>query len=238
MLRRLASLALLSISLVACAPSHSLTVTPSDAFQIAQEAQQGCLGTTLELFLELSDRLAPLATAPDLATLEARAQAAGCVFTPGTPALLFCPALTLRGEFMVLLVQVEYLSAGFPVADPSIADGLRLRIEGEGGPLVCEGLLEIARDSERGLVLDGEFSALTRDGCTVTASARNVAGRLIADLPGGGSGFAFSEGEVEVDVRGFGGAEIGATAALIGREAFVAITVDGHAFTGTLALEG
>ncbi len=238
MLRRLASLALLSISLVACAPSHSLTVTPSDAFLLAQQAQQGCLGTTLELFLELADRLAPLATARDLATLEARALDAGCVFTPGSPALLFCPALPLRGESLVLLVQVDYLSAGFPVADPSLADGLRLRLEGEGGPLQCEGLLEIVRDSERGFVVDGEFSALTRDGCTVAASAREVAGRLVADLPGGGSGFVFGQGEVEIEVRGLGGAEIGATAALVGREAFVAISVDGRTFTATLPLSG
>ncbi len=238
MLRRLACLATLSISLVACGPSHSLTVTPSDSLLLAQQAQQGCLGTTLEIFLALADRLAPLAQARDLPSLEARALDAGCVFTPGSPALLFCPALPVRGESFALLVTVEYLSAGFPVADPSLADGLRLAVQGEGAPLQCEGQVEIVRDPERGIVVDGSISVVTADGCTLLATAQNVAGRLIADLPGGDAGFVFSEGEIDVDLDGFGGAEIRATAALIGRQALLAITVNGKTHTATLSLEG
>ncbi|NJN14608.1 MAG: hypothetical protein HC813_03025 [Planctomycetes bacterium] len=194
MISRLVALALLSIALTACAPVRRLTVRPSEAFLIAQEAQAGCLGTTLELFRELADRLAPLAEARDLPSLEAKAIAAGCLFTPGNPGYLFCPGLVLRGESFILSLRVDFLAGGIPVADPSYADGLRLAVEGAGAQLECEGLLTVSRTEEGGVTLGGTLTAITRDGCLLTATAREIAGNFVADLPGLPSGFLFSQG--------------------------------------------
>jgi hypothetical protein len=129
----------------------------------------------------------------------------------------------VRGEPVRILVDVA--------PDGSVA------IEALGSRRT-EASLRLAEDPDRGVSVTGTIATESADGTIVEGALERVLVRSVADLPGGGTGAIFLSGNVDLSVRADGELVATGTAALIGRRALVALTVDGTHSEGELHLNG
>ncbi len=99
-----------------------------------------------------------------------------------------------------------------------------------------EALLRLVDDPELGVSVTGTLRTESPDGTVVEGTLERVFLRAVADLPGGGAGALFTSGNV--DLLAYAGEDLVAsgTAALFGRRALVALSVNGAFTEGELAL--
>jgi hypothetical protein len=132
-------------------------------------------------------------------------------------------AARLRGEPVRVLVHAA--------PDGSVA------VEAVGSRRT-EASLRLESDPERGLSVTGTIATESPDGTVVEGTLERVFVRMVADLPGVGTGAVFAEGNVNLEVRADGDLVATGTAALIGRRALVSLTVSGTRTSAELHLNG
>jgi len=201
----------------------------ASALQAIGQLSDENVAPALDLIQTALDLAAPTVYATSEGELAAIADAAGCALSgpfEGTYDFL-CGPREMRGESTTLLIHVTFLMDGFPVEDPALADAILLRIEGESGRILTEGLLHLVPDPDRGLVIDGDLSASAFDGADLSASFENVTARTVADLPGMATGVLFTSGSIDFDLRTPDGDPARGTAGLVGRSAVLALDLAG-----------
>ncbi len=99
-----------------------------------------------------------------------------------------------------------------------------------------EATLRLAEEPDLGVSVTGTIVTESPDGTVIEGTLERVFFRTVADLPGGGAGALFTSGNV--DLRAYAGEDVVATgtAALIGRRALVALSVNGAFTEGELIL--
>jgi hypothetical protein len=177
------------------------------------------------------DRFGAAAGTRSLGELPGLAATSGCSLLLAAPGgvehLLVCPALDVRGDTVLLTARIVFLAGDDATPDPAAADRVRVAFDARGDALVADGVLEFSIDLLRGLVAEGDIHG-TFDGCDLDGTFENVTVRTFADAPGGGFGSVFASGNIDLGVRVPGGRIVRGTAALAGRNALVALELDGR----------
>jgi len=212
--------------LFGCTGGSTATLDASAALLTAEEVREGCVASTLDVMGDVVDRIAPAAGVADLTDLIGLAAESGCNLVPGElEHLLACPDLTVRGETVALTARLTYTANGIAVADLAEADGLEVEVDARGVTFETTGFLTLRRDGA--LRIEGELVTTTLDGCEVAGTLDRVTALTLADAPGAAFRALFTSGNVDLGVTIPGGQTVTGTAALIGRNAIVALEVSG-----------
>lgn len=233
--RNLITLTVLVATLAACTPVQE-EVDVQQAAQLAEQLRQGCVATNLDLVALLSDQLAPLCEVRDLDHLIALAVGLGCSVLPGSERqVLDCDGFLLGEEPFDLRAELEYVDEDGAPAQPGEAASMRVHIEAFGAGVEISGMLTCTPDPARGLVLGGSLATLFDDGCNVTSDLLDLTAQRVADI-GGSMRLIFMAGSVHITVDQDGTDIASGSAAFVGRNALVALQVDGVFSQGEIAL--
>jgi hypothetical protein len=99
-----------------------------------------------------------------------------------------------------------------------------------------EATLRLVDDPELGVSVTGTLVTESPDGTVVEGTLERVFVRAAADLPGVGRGVLFTSGNVDLEARAGEDVVATGTAALFGRRALVALSVNGAFTEGELSL--
>ena len=172
----------------------------------------------------------------------------GCGGGGGSAPLLTAEELregSIGATLDVLLGAIDVLATGAPADAYVRGEPVTLVVTAEDGVVTIEALgvcrteatLRLADDPDHGVSVTGTIVTESPDGTTVEGTLERVFVRAVADLPGGGgSGALFVSGNV--DLLAQAGEEVVATgtAALFGRRALVALSVNGSHTEAELSL--
>jgi hypothetical protein len=198
----------------ACTQESAIAVISQEQ---AESVRDECVGASLRLLQELSDRLAPLARADGPEERAATAFELGCEWQGD---VLVCPALGLELE-----IEERPAETAMLIRD---LDPLR-GVTGE---------IRIYGDPARGLVLTGHLQRIAPSGCEAILGFEELVALEAYGLPGGALGLYFSEGSVDVTVLAPDAALMAhGSAALTGRHALVALNFDGRRLLDEIALD-
>ena len=233
--RNLITLTVLVATLAACTPVQD-EVDVQQALQLAEQMRQGSVATNLDLVTLLSDQLAPLCEVRDLDQLIALAAGFGCSVLPGSERqVLDCNGFLLGEQPFDLRAELEYVGEDGAPAQPGEAASLRIEIEAFGAGVEISGVLTCTPDPTRGIVLSGSLATLFNNGRNVTSDLLDLAAQRVADV-GGSMRLIFTAGRVDITVDQDGVDIASGSAAFVGRNALVALQVDGVFSQGEIAL--
>ena len=231
--RKFITLCLAVATLAACTPQDA-GLDIDQALQLADEMRAGCVASNLDLMMGLADRAAPLCEASSLQNLVDLASS-WCTVTPGTERhILECEELQLGADVIDLHAELEYFGAdGQTVVAPEDSVGLRVHVTATGLLAETTGILVCTPDPERGLVLSGHLITVFPDGCRVEADLNDLTALRIAD---GEAPLLITSGSVDISIDNWDEPVATGTAAIFGRNALVALEVDGIFSQGEIAL--
>lgn len=173
--------------------------------------------------------------------------AGGCGGAGGSAPLLSAEELregSVGATLDVLLGALDLLATGAPAdayvrGEPvtlvATVDGDVVTIEAVGLRRT-EAALRLEEHPELGVSVTGTIATESPDGTVVEGTLERVFVRAVADLPGGGAGALFTSGNVDLAAHVGDDVVATGTAALFGRRALVALSVDGAHTEGELAL--
>ncbi len=216
------------------APANNLDT----ALQVADELRQNCVASSLDLLQVVADYVGPAVNARRLDDIESAALDARCTFFGPVESTyhFICPARIIRGETVLIQLELQYLVNGLPVDDPDGAEELRVKILAGGGFLEAEGAVHFRNVPGLGLVMSGNLGTAYFDGCLVDLDLHDITGQAVADLPGTPFGVLFTSGEADIDAQTGAGDPVTGTAGFAGRNAFVALQLFGVNSLGEVKL--
>ena len=207
------NIALLCLVAACSHGSDTLLVTQEHAEQIRDE----CVGESLKLMQELSDRIAPLARVTGPAELTALALELGC---------------EIVGE------QLHCYELGLILRLERHPDGTVMFVEDQDAARNVTGEMRIHDDPARGFVLAGHLHRYSSDGCEAILEFEELIALEAYGLPGGSLGLFFSEGAVDLTVLAPDAVLLAyGSAALSGRSALVALNFESLRLLDELALD-
>jgi len=215
-------LVILSAALLAACAAGS---TSPQTAMTGEALREGCVGSTLDVLLGAVDLCAPVADAADPGELAAAfASCAVVADAAGSDVVVACADTRVRGEPVTLLVTA--------VLDGDI---LRVTLETQGAYRTA-GELDLTPDPQDGILVSGTLLTESPEGLLVEGTLDHVQARMVADLAGAETGAVFTAGNVDLGVREGSSLVATGTAALYGRNALVALHVDGASSQGELTL--
>ena len=236
---RTAPLALVVTLALATAGCSGSTADPAALLQ-AESLRDGCVAQTLDLILTSVEELAPFAEVTARDELRALAEQLGYVLEEDVNAT---HDYKIEGrwrdrtavEFEVT-AWLSFLTRNIPITNPGYADELFIRLELRYGDDVSYSEFIVRPDPARGLVVDGAMALRLPDNCRVDAIFPEFVARQVADLSGDGSRVVIQTGTVDLAIEQFPGGSQSARAAVVGRNALVALDVAGFSMRGDLDL--
>ncbi|MHC4849348.1 MAG: hypothetical protein ACYTEG_12955 [Planctomycetota bacterium] len=211
------NIALLCLVAACSQASDTRLITQPISQAHAEQVRDDCVGESLRLLQDLSDRLAPLARADNADELAAVAFELGCDIVGEE---LYCHPLGL----ILRLERNAEITAMF-IEDMDAARGV-------------VGEMRIHNDAARGHVLAGFLHRFAEDGCEAVLEFEELVALEAYGLPGGSLGLYFSEGAVDLTVFRPDATQLAhGSAALTGRHALIALNFESVRLLDEVALD-